>query len=275
MRFRFLPALFAFELLLGPCHHTAFGQADPVIPRPVERRPIQGPGSVRPEVEAYRRLPNTGSFRDRIAARQAFVDQFPGAQLSLRVMQDMAQLFLLMEKPGESILLPEYARWLEARLGSPEYGWEWYRTSSDSVLLERIEVQLAYARILSFTKNGYDRALSALAEALVEGQSRPSLWSNRPDLKEQIDFARCWCFHGKGDYGVAAQAYQRFVEDYPTSDYIPAALRNAVVCLRNHSPELGAEIMARYITRLQEEYPRSAEAADRDIAKIAQSLGLQ
>lgn len=254
---------------------TAFGQADPVLPRPVERRPIQGPGSVRPEVEAYRRLPNTGSFRDRIAARQAFVDQFPGAQLSLRVMQDMAQLFLLMEKPGESKLLPEYARWLEARLGSPEYGWEWYRSASDSVLLERIEVQLAYARILSFTKNGYDRALSALAEALVEGQSRPSLWSNRPDLKEQIDFARCWCFHGKGDYGVAAQAYQRFVEDYPTSDYIPAALRNAVVCLRNHSPDLGAEIMARYITRLQEEYPRSAEAADRDIATIAQSLGLQ
>lgn len=254
---------------------AAFGQdPDPVVPRPVERRPIQGPGSARPEVEAYRRLPNSGSFRDRVGARQAFVDQFPGSELSLRVIQDMAHLFLLMEKPGESVLLPEYAKWLESRLASQDYTWEWYRNASDSVLLERIEAQLAYARILSFTKNGYDRALSALAEALVEGQSRASLWSNRPDLKEQIDFARCWCFHGKGDYGVAAQAYQRFVEDYPTSDYIPAALRNAVVCLHNHSPELGADIMARYITRLREEFPRSAETADRDIVRIAQTLGL-
>jgi tetratricopeptide (TPR) repeat protein len=231
----------------------------------VEPRPIQR--EAHPEAEAYRRLPTTGSYKDRMAAYQAFVDQYPGTQLALRAMRDVSVFYLLQDKSGQTERLEACAEWLGRRLSSPQYAWIHYATASDSLRLDRIETQLVYARILSGIRR-LDDALSSLAEVLVEGESRPDLWNARPDLKEQIDFARCWCFHGKLDYRSALNSYQRFIEAYPTSDYMPAALRNAAMCMTELDPQGGRETINLYLSRLKEEYPKSPEAADRDVARI-------
>lgn len=226
------------------------------------------------ETEAFRRLPATGSFKERLAAYQAFVDQFPGGQLSLRVMRDVSDFYLLQEKTGSSDPLRQCADWLGQRLSSSAYAWERYRNASDNLLLDRIETQLVYARILANLKGAdgkgrYNEALSALADAQVEGDSRRDLWSVRPDIKEEIDFTRCWCFHGQeNELLTALSSYQRFMEDYPASDFMPAALLNAARTLNALDPQGGREQVVLYLTRLRDEFPRSAEAAAPDVSRI-------
>jgi hypothetical protein len=226
------------------------------------------------ETEAFRRLPNSGSFKERLAAYQTFVDQYPGGQLSLRVMRDISVFYLLQEKTGSSDPLKQCADWLGQRLSSPSYAWSRYRTATDNLILDRIETQLVYARILANLKgeNGkgrYDEALSALADALVEGESRPDLWHARPDIKEQIDFARCWCFHGQeNELRTALSSYRRFMGDYPASDFLPAALLNAARTLNALDPQGGRDQVVLYLSRLRDEFPRSAEAAAPDVSKI-------
>jgi hypothetical protein len=226
------------------------------------------------ETEAFRRLPNSGSFKERLAAYQAFVDQYPGGQLSLRVMRDISVFYLLQEKTGASDPLKQCADWLGQRLSSSSYAWSRYRTATDNLMLDRIETQLVYARILANLKgeNGkgrYDEALSALADALVEGESRPDLWNARPDIKEQIDFARCWCFHGQeNELRTALSSYRRFMTDYPSSDFMPAALLNAARTLNALDPQGGRDQVVLYLSRLRDEFPRSAEAAAPDVSKL-------
>lgn len=226
------------------------------------------------ETEAFRRLPSTGSFKDRLTACQTFVDQFPGGQLSLRVMRDISVFYLVQDKPGSNDYLKQCADWLGQRLSTPPYAWERYRSATDNLLLERIETQLVYARILANLKGSdgrgrYDEALSALAEILVEGESRPDLWNARPDIKEQIDFARCWCFHGqKSELRTALTSYQRFMATYPSSDFMPAALLNSARTLNVLDPQGGREQVVLYLTRLRDEFPRSAEAAAPDVSEL-------
>jgi tetratricopeptide (TPR) repeat protein len=226
------------------------------------------------ETEAFRRLPAGGSFKERMAAYQDFVDQYPGGQLSLRVMRDISVFYLLQDKAGRADPLKQCADWLGQRLSSPPYAWSRYANASDSMILDRIETQLVYARILANLKGDsgrgrYDEALAALAEGQVEGDNRPNLWNVRPDIKEQIDFARCWCFHGKqSELRTALNYYQRFIQDYPTSDFMPAALLNAARTLNALDPNGGRDQIVLYLTRLRGEYPKSAEAASPDVLKI-------
>ncbi len=226
------------------------------------------------ETEAFRRLPSTGSFKERLAAYQTFVDQYPGGQLGLRVMRDVSVFYLLQEKTGGSDPLKQCADWLGQRLSSPSYDWNRYRNASDSLLLDRIETQLVYARILANLKGNdgrgrYDEALQSLAEIKVEGDNRAGLWSARPDIKEQIDFARCWCFHGQEkELRTALNSYQRFMADYPASDFMPAALLNAARTYNALDPQGGRDQVVLYLNRLRDEYPRSAEAAAPDVSKI-------
>ncbi len=226
------------------------------------------------ETEAFRRLPSSGSFKERLAAYQAFVDQYPGGQLGLRVMRDISVFYLLQEKSGSSDPLNQCAGWLGQRLSSPAYAWERYRSASDNLLLERIETQLVYARILANLKGNdgrgrYDEALHSLAEIKVEGDNRPGLWEARPDIKEQIDFARCWCFHGQeSELRTALSSYQRFITDYPASDFLPAVLLNAARTLNALDPRGGRDQVVLYLTRLRDEFPRSAEAAAPDVSRI-------
>jgi tetratricopeptide (TPR) repeat protein len=248
------------------CQPFSMGQEPPpFIPQPVEPRGFQP--ETRADVEAYRRLPSNGSFRERLAAYQSFVDQFPGSQLALRAMRELVTFYLLQEKSSSSDPLAACAEWLGLRLAAPDYAWNLYAGASDSLMSDRVETQVTFARILSGVGR-YDDALSALAEALVEGEARQNLWMARPDLKEQIDFARSWCFHGKKDYRTAASSYQRFIEEYPTSDYMPAALRNAAMSLNALDPSGAQDRILIYLTRLKEDYPKSAEAADPDVARL-------
>lgn len=234
-----------------------------------------GPEEVSPDqVTAYRQLPTSGSIDDRLAAFEAFIDQYPGTQLSLRAMRDVSVFFLLRDTPGENGQLVRGVEWLGARLRSAPYEWVRYDSSSDSVLLDRIETQLLYSRMLSGVGR-YDDALRALSEVQVAGEARADIWRNRPDLKEQLDFSRCWCLHGKArtgeDFRAPAVNYEHFIEDYPTSDFLPAALRNAGVCISKLDPVGGRERAAKFLSRLKQEYPKSAEAADPEVNKI---LGL-
>lgn len=242
--------------------------------QPVQPVPIESGGVVQRETEAFRRLPTTGSIKERLSAYQAFVDQFPGSQLSLRVMRDISTFYLLQEKTENSDPLRSCAAWMGERLSSPAFSWNRYADMPDGLILERIETQLVYARILANLrtdsgKGRYDEALSALAEILVEGDSRPDIWSTRPDLKEQIDFARCWCFHGQQEeLRSALSCYQRFMETYPSSDFMPAVLLNAARTLNAIDPEGSREQIILHLTRLRDEFPKSAEAAAPDVLKL-------
>ena len=261
------PTLVLVFLLLSPFRVCAQGF------EPLAAAEREAAKTIR-ETEAFRRLPTTGSFKERLTAYQGFVDQYPGGQLSLRVMRDISVFYLLQEKSGSSDPLRQCADWLGQRLSSPAYAWERYRNASDNLLLDRIETQLVYVRILANLKGAdgkgrYNEALSALADAQVEGDSRRDLWSARPDVKEQIDFTRCWCFHGQeSELRTALSSYQRFMEDYPASDFMPAALLNAARTLNALDPQAGREQVVLYLTRLRDEFPRSAEAAAPDVSRI-------
>lgn len=261
------------QILLVLLGVTAFASYAQNVP-PAQPVPIESGGEIQREGEAFRRLPTTGSIKERLAACQAFVDQFPGSQLSLRVMRDVCTFYLLQEKTGNSDPLRSCAAWIGERLSSPAYSWNRFAGAPESLILERIETQLVYARILANLrsdsgKGRYDEALSALAEILVEGDSRPDLWSARPDLKEQIDFARCWCFHGQQEeLRSALSCYQHFMETYPSSDFMPAVLLNAARTLNAIDPQGSREQTILYLTRLRDEFPKSAEAAAPDVLKL-------
>jgi len=159
-------------------------------------------------------------------------------------------------------------------LDSPEFGWARYQQASDSLVLDRIETHVLYARVLasyadtmslsgnlSQSAEVYNKALNALNEAQSEWDKHPNFFQVRPDLSEEIDFSRAWCLHGKGNYRDALRLYTSFLERYPSSDFIPAALWNASQCLQVIDPQGSRQRTSLYFQRLEEEFPGSPETA--------------
>ena len=258
--------LTAAALLLAP----AWGQPQPSergrLPHPVEPRSVQS--EISPEVEVYRSLQRLSLSEDRLSACKSFAARFPGTQLALRVMREAAELYLLKEENRGYNPLEECSVWMESHLASPAFAWSRYRNAPSSVFVDRVETHLVYARVVAssayYERTGrenppaaYERALRELSAILTEIEARPDVARSRPDLLEQIHFARCWCLHGKRDVGAALRSYEWFIESFPNSDFMPAALRNAALCM---NPTTQAQRIETYNQRLLEEYPGSAEA---------------
>jgi hypothetical protein len=113
---------------------------------------------------------------------------------------------------------------MEENFSSPELAWERYREASNSVFLDRLETHLVYIRVLASVPRTYSRALEELTRISNETQMRPGLLSARPDLEEEMLFTESWCLQGRQDYPAALRSYQRFLDRFPSSDFLPAAL---------------------------------------------------
>jgi len=235
----------------------------PIIPKPIVPRPVTAPQPVQndpgPNVEAYRRLAQSGLSQSNLAANQDFVDRFPGSQLSLRRMRDIAVFFLLKDQTDGNNPLETCARWMETRFSSEAYSWNRYMTATDSHFLDRVETHLLLARILA-SVGKYDHALRALTEIQTEGEKRSALWNSRSDIRELLDFTRCWCFDGNQDFQTALSLYEQFLRDYPSSTLQPGALRNAATCAEQVGPQSDRSKTENYRSRLAEEYSGSPEA---------------
>ena len=248
----------------------AWGQA--IEPRPVA--PRQPEGQISLEVQEYQRLPKSGPVAKRLSAFQSFVDRYPGTQLSLRVIRDAAIFFILQDTGNDLESLGECVQWMGKHLESPAFEWARYRQASDSLILDRIETHVLYARVLASYADAismggaaersagvYNRALTVLNEAQTEWDNHPNFYRLRSDLAEGIDFTRAWCLHGKGNYRDALRGYTNFLDRFPSSDFVPAALWNASQCLQVLDPSGSQQRMSFYHQRLEEEFPGSPETA--------------
>lgn len=249
------------------------GFSQGIAPRPVEPRPAQ-PAQVSQEVQEYQQLPRTGPVARRLSAFQAFVERYPGTQLSLRVIRDAAAFFILEDSGSDYESLGRCADWIGRHLDSPAFAWARYRQASESLAIDRIETQVLYARVLAShadavsargdhtrSRDAFDRALKALNEAQTEWDTRPGSLQSRSDLAEELEFTRAWCLHGKGNYRDALRAYVSFMERHPSSDFMPGALRNSSLCLEVLDPQGSQQRIQRYRQMLAEEYSGSPEAA--------------
>lgn len=227
----------------------------PIAPRPIEPRAVRA--ELAPDVAAYRDL-RAAPLEGKLDACRRFVARFPGTQLSLRTMREAADLYILQPSGEGANPLEDCGRWMEENLSSPELAWDRYREVSNSVFLDRLETHLVFVRVLASVPRTYSRALEELARVSSELEARPGLLSARPDLEEEMLFTESWCLQGRQDYPSALRSYQQFLERFPSSDFLPAALCYAAICLERTGgdPERARE----YRTRLVDEYPASPEA---------------
>ncbi len=266
--------VFTFLGVLAIFGEWGWGQA--TLPRPVDPSPRAGDTQqgISLEVQEYQQLPRSGPVAKRLSAFQAFVDRYPGTQLSLRVLRDAAIFFVLQNSGNDADSLGTGVRWMGQHLESPAFGWARYQQASDSLVLDRIETHVLYARVLASYADAvslsgdteksagvYNRALNILNESQTEWDKHPNFYQLRPDLSEEIDFSRAWCFHGKGNYRDALRSYTNFLDRFPSSDFTPAALWNASQCLQVLDPSGSQQRLTLYFQRLEEEFSGSPETA--------------
>jgi len=258
-------------VLVGSCRSSnTFGQPAPapLIPKPVTPKERPLPPVSPPEVEEYWKLPKTGSFDERLTAYRRFVDRYPGTQLALKVMREVASFYIVRDQSQSNNPLEECATWLRERLDAPEYGWERYAEAPLDQLQDRVETHLLYARILA-SLGRFDRALEVLRDLSSQAERRPDLDRQRGDLIEQAEFTRCWCMHGWAlkkasavDIESVLLNYERFIDRFPSSDYVPSALGNAIKCLQQLDFVDRDDRIQAYRRRLFEEFPGSPETVE-------------
>ena len=263
-------------LMIVALFSSSFSWGQATRPRPIEPRPIRQPAREKAslEVREYKQLPRSGPVAKRLSAFQAFVDRYPGTQLSLRVIRDAAIFFILQNTGSDLQSLGTCVRWMGKHLESPAFGWPRYRQASDSLVLDRIETEVLYARVMASYADAlslsgdteksavaYNRALNILNEIQTEWDRRSDFFRLRPDLSEAVAFCRAWCLHGKGSYRDALRSYTSFLNRFPSSDFVAAALWNASQCLQVLDPHGSQQRIALLFDRLEEEFPGSPETA--------------
>ena len=255
-----------FRMGMGTAHCPTPGESEAVK----QRRPTRGL-SGGPGVQTTPAFWTGGEKAFRFSGLRR---SLPGNSVSLRVIRDAAIFFVLQNSGNDLDSLGTCVRWMGQHLESPAFGWTRYQQASDTLLLDRIETHVLYARVLASYADAvslagdteksagvYNRALNILNESQTEWDKHPNFYQIRSDLSEEIDFSRAWCLHGKGNYRDALRSYTSSLDRYPSSDFTPAALWNTSQCLQVLDPRGSQQRLTLYFQRLEEEFPGSPETA--------------